>query len=193
VQAQFLKVLEEKSYRRLGDVKLYRSEFRLLCATNRDVEEMVAGGMFRQDLLYRVNLIVIRIPPLRERLPELPQLVTHLMQTLNAADRAIDDEVMPLLSAYAWPGNLREMRNVLERALLLSRGGRLVPEHFSGLAARTGGNGSTPGTTVQEIEERHIVKVLDQVGGNIDLAAKALNLSRATLYRRLRQMRERQG
>lgn len=187
VQAQFLKVLEDKSYRRLGDVKLMKSDFRLLCATNRQVVELVQQGLFRSDLMYRINLISLHIPPLRERKESLPALVAYLLGTLGSSMEVVSPEVMALLQAYAWPGNIRELKNVLERALLLTpRGALLRQAHFANLLdPRTAGN-VQPNRTVQEVEIAHIRQVLEQVGGDVTQAAKCLNISRATLYRRLK-------
>lgn len=192
VQAQFLKVLEDKSYRRLGDVKLFKSDFRLICATNRDIEHMVADGLFRQDLMYRINLMVIHLPPLRERTAELPDIVRHLLLQLGSPEDVVSGEVMGLLKSYAWPGNIRELKNVLERALLLTpRGALLRMEHFSGLGGNRRAAPKVSGQrTVQEVEEAHIKTVLQQVGGDVSRAAKTLNISRATLYRRLKQIGE---
>jgi transcriptional regulator with PAS, ATPase and Fis domain len=192
VQAQFLKVLEDKSYRRLGDIKLFRSDFRLICATNRNIEKMVNEGVFRQDLLYRINLMVIHLPPLRERIRELPEIVSHLLLQLGSPEQVISEEVMDILKFYTWPGNIRELKNVLERALLLTpRGAMLREAHFSSL----GNSRTTPPVpkerTVQEVEEAHINTVLEQMGGDINMAAKSLNISRATLYRRLKQQNHR--
>ncbi|HBG04358.1 MAG: hypothetical protein A2075_04445 [Geobacteraceae bacterium GWC2_58_44] len=190
IQAQFLKVLEEKSYRRLGDVKLLRSDFRLICATNRDVENLAHQRLFRQDLLYRINLMVIDLPPLRERIEDLPALVKFLLHAAGHADTVITAEVMRLLKSYSWPGNIRELKNVLERALLLARGGELEPAHFSGLRERQRHQGlhSRTGPTVQQVEEAHIAVVLKQTGGNVDQAAQRLGISRATLYRKLKKI-----
>lgn len=188
VQAQFLKVLEEKSYRRLGDVKLLRSDFRLICATNRDVEAMVREGTFRQDLMYRINLMVLRLPPLRERLEDLPAVIAYLQRASGNHDAAIPEEVMDLLRGYAWPGNVRELKNVLERALLLCRGEELKPAHFPGLAGAPSPAHASAGVTVQQVEGAHIASVLKQSGGNVDLAARRLGISRATLYRRLKEI-----
>jgi DNA-binding NtrC family response regulator len=192
VQAQFLKVLEDKSYRRLGDVKLFKSDFRLICATNRDIVKMVNEGVFRQDLMYRINLMVIHLPPLRERQTELPEIVRHLLQQLGAQENVISDDVMALLKSYSWPGNIRELKNVLERALLLTpRGAMLRASHFSSLSNNSRTPPASPGhSTVQEVEEVHIKTVLKQMGGDVNRAAKILNISRATLYRRLRQQNE---
>ena len=196
VQAQFLKVLEDKSYRRLGDVKLLRSDFRLICATNRQIETMVSEGDFRQDLLYRINLLTVRIPPLRERIEDLPALVAYLLQEMGTSPSVITAEVMQLLKGYSWPGNIRELKNILERALLLSpRGATLRLSHFAILRDNHHRPAIKPASleatrTVQDMEKAHILSVLDQMGGDIDKAAKSLNLSRATVYRRLKLIKE---
>lgn len=194
VQAQFLKVLEDKCYRRLGDVRLLRSDFRLVCATHRELATLLATGAFRQDLLYRVNLIEIHLPPLRERHDDLSNIISYLLNQLGAHDQVLSDQVQNLLLAYEWPGNIREMRNVLERALLLTPpGSTLRQSHFAYL---NGGHSvvrplPTVSQTVQQVEEAHIQTTLEQCHGSVDKAAKNLNISRATLYRRLKQMKER--
>jgi len=189
IQAQFLKVLEDKSYRRLGDVKLLKSDFRLICATNCDVEGLARQKMFRLDLLYRINLMVIELPPLRQRPEDIPALAAFLMRAAGEADAVIAEEVMDLLKGYGWPGNIRELKNVLERALLLARGGTLETSHFAGLGDRQRHQGAPDRLTVQQVEEAHIAEVLKQVGGNVDQAARRLGISRATLYRRLKTIR----
>ena len=197
IQAQFLKLLEDKTYRRLGDVKLLKSDFRLICATHRDLNALCADGQFRQDLFYRINLIHFHLPPLRERRDDLPGIVSYLLNLLGASDQVLTNEVRDLLFSYDWPGNIREMRNVLERALLLTpTGGILRQSLFACLAdgRRLCPETAPPPTaavqTVQQVETAHIKSVLAQHGGNVDKAAKALNLSRATLYRRLKQLNE---
>jgi len=191
VQAQFLKVLEDKTYRRLGDVKLLRSDFRLICATHWEIESLLQKGLFRQDLLYRINLMTINIPPLRERLNDLPAIVSYLLSTLGASQAVITEDVMKLLLAYNWPGNIRELKNVLERALLLTPNGATIRQsHFSNLVNGRASQGTQRPQTVQEVEESHVRTVMEQMEGNIDKTAKTLNISRATLYRRLKQMKE---
>ena len=191
IQAQFLKVLEEKSYRRLGDVKLLRSNFRLICATHRDIGSLLQSGLFRQDLLYRINLMTIHIPPLRERMADLPAIVSYLLRELGASEMVVSGDVMAMLTAYAWPGNIRELKNVLERALLLTpRGGALLQAHFSNLAHSLYTRSAQCARTVQEVEEMHIMAMLDKVKGDVEKAARTLNISRATLYRRLKQIKE---
>jgi DNA-binding NtrC family response regulator len=190
VQAQFLKVLEEKSYRRLGDVKLLRSDFRLICATHRELDALLSEGLFRQDLMYRINLMEIHLPPLRERLQDFRGIAAYLLRSLGSSEEVLTNEALEALMDYGWPGNLRELKNVLERALLLTpRGAVLRKAHFASLS-----NGPPPRhpkapRTVREMEQAHIRGVLEQMGGDIDMAARALNISRATLYRRLKEMK----
>ncbi len=189
VQAQFLKVLEDKSYRRLGDTKLFRSNFRLICATHRELEPLVSSGLFRQDLMYRINMLTINLPPLRERMDDLPALVAYVLHTLGSSHEVLTDDIMILLRNYPWPGNIRELKNVLERALLLTPHGATIRQsHFSNLTVTRSIVSPLVRTTVQEIEEAHIKLVLDQMDGDIEKAAKSLNISRATLYRRLKQI-----
>ena len=188
VQAQFLKVLEDKCYRRLGDVKLLRSDFRLICATNRDIEQLVREGKFRRDLFYRINLMMIHLPTLRERAEEIPAITGYLLRDLGQDGAVLSTEVMDILECYSWPGNIRELRNILERALLLSRGNPLQPEHFAFLAGVSRIE-SAP-LTVQDVERNQILKVMKQCDGDMDLAARNLNISRATLYRRVKSFNE---
>ncbi|MDD2582425.1 MAG: sigma 54-interacting transcriptional regulator, partial [Desulfuromonadaceae bacterium] len=191
VQAQFLKVLEDKSYRRLGDVKLLRSNFRLICATHHDLDSLVSSGRFRQDLMYRINTITIYLPPLRERMDDLPALVAFLLQSLGSNSTVISDDIMKTLRDYPWPGNIRELKNVLERALLLTpHDAKLRQVHFSSLIQNRPHLPTPNRRTVQEVEKEHIRAVLDQTGGDIEKAAKSLNISRATLYRRLKKSHE---
>lgn len=190
IQAQFLKVLEDKNYRRLGDVKLFTSDFRLISATNRDIETLVQQGLFRQDLLYRINMLVIHIPSLRERAAELPEIVSFLLHDLGAPETVISDEVMQTLQNYAWPGNIRELKNILERALLLTPRGSVMRQSIFANLTQTQQRLPPPSSsqrTVQEVEKTHILNVLEQMGGDIEKTAKSLNISRATLYRRLKK------
>ncbi|MEI7817642.1 MAG: sigma-54 dependent transcriptional regulator [Desulfuromonadales bacterium] len=189
VQAQFLKVLEDKSYRRLGDVKLLRSNFRLICATHHELDSLVSSGQFRQDLMYRINLMTIQLPPLRNRMDDLPALVTFILHSLGATITTLSDDIMEMLRDYSWPGNIRELKNVLERALLLTPNGSVLRlSHFANLAHNRIFMPNPTNQTVQQVEGAHIRAVLDEVGGDIEIAAKSLNISRATLYRRLKQI-----
>jgi len=191
VQAEFLKVIEEKHFRRLGEVAVRRSEFRLICSTNQDLLEKIQSGVFRQDLYFRINVFPIQIPSLRTRMSDLPGLVGHLLKTLNSPSLEISDEVIKLLNSYSWPGNVRELRNVLERALLLARGRLLTPKHFVGLESPQFLVDS-PDTLLglEDMEKSHIRAVLNRFAGDTRKAAEALGISLATLYRKLKKISE---
>lgn len=192
VQSQFLKVIEEKCYRRLGEVRLRNSDFRLICATNKDLGEEINSGRFRRDLYFRINLFPISIPPLRSRKEDIPELAKHILAACGASGADISDASMVLLKNYSWPGNVRELKNVLERALLLSRGlGRLMPEHFPGLGGNDEISTGPPAVSgLDSIERDYIKSVVDRLEGNVGLAARELGISRATLYRKLRKKKD---
>lgn len=190
VQAQFLNVIEEKQFRRVGDVRVRQSEFRLICATNHDLAQQSAEGRFRSDLFFRINVFPIQVPPLRDMKEDLPDLTRHLAGTIAGREIELPANVLNLLLEYSWPGNIRELRNVLERGLILARGGPLTPECFPGLQV-TALASRVPVSTfnLKELERSKIVAALERYGGNVLSAAKALGISRATLYRRLKELR----
>jgi DNA-binding NtrC family response regulator len=191
IQAQFLKVIEEKQYRRLGEVKIRWSDFRLLCATNKNLQEDLRHGRFRQDLYYRINIFPISILPLRERFDDLDGLVRQIISAAGSYNIQISREVINFLQKYPWPGNVRELKNVLERALVLAQGGPLSVEHFRGIetygsfpaAQKTVGNG------LEILEEQHITNIIKRSGGNKIKAAEALGISKSALYRKLKKFR----
>lgn len=188
VQAQFLKVIEEKQYRRLGEVKVRRSDFRLICATNRDLTEETKNKRFREDLYFRINIFPIFIPPLRERPEDIPGLVHHLYRTLRMSDKKLPQDIMDLLVSYKWPGNIREVRNVLERALLLSQNKPLTPVYFPGLRSSTSPKIKiTDAHSLGDIEASHIESILHRFEGDTRETAKELGISRATLYRKIKK------
>ena len=190
IQAQFLKVIEDKTYRRLGETKVRRSDFRLICATNRDLKAEVKADRFRKDLLFRLQVLPIRIPPLRERPEDIPALVRHFLVECTYQYRDLAPEIMQFLTAYSWPGNIRELKYLIERAVLLARGGELSAQHFTGLwdADEADDREDRPGT-LDAMELEAIDKALKQCSGNVVKAAKVLGMSQATLYRRLKSMR----
>jgi DNA-binding NtrC family response regulator len=189
VQAQFLKVIEEKQFRRLGEVKLRRSEFRTICATNQNLIQKIKEGSFRKDLYYRINVLTIHLPPLRERLDDFEKLVFFLLENItNGSKIKLSPHLIDFLKSYHWPGNIRELRNVLERAILLSRGNPLTKEHFPGLDKTAFSQDLTNEfTNLKKLEELHINQALHKYNGNIEKAAKELGLSRATLYRKIKK------
>jgi DNA-binding NtrC family response regulator len=181
IQPQFLKVVEEKRYRRLGEVQVRSSDFRLICATNRNLKDEVAKRAFRIDLFHRINIVPIALPPLRRMHSDVPSLVAYLLSGLTYA-AGIHPEALTAIREYDWPGNVRELRNVLERATILARGDVVRLEHLRGLdrpsAARAGA------------ESDDILVALERVGGDKHSAARNLGISRATLYRRLQRLRQ---
>ena len=187
IQAQFLKVLEEKRFRRLGDTQERHSEFHLICATNRDLQEEIRGGRFRKELYFRINVVPLFLLPLRERMEDFDGLARHLLAALGAPGRDLVPETVHLLRSYSWPGNVRELKNVLERALLLSRGGPLAPEHFHALDASDFTHGGTGAAGARAAEAARIREALRHHGGNAERAARAMGISRATLYRKLKR------
>ena len=191
VQAQFLKVIEEKRFRRLGEVRVRTSEFRLICATNQNLEERVQAGQFRRDLFFRINVFRIQLPPLRATPENLPGLVKSLLRYLTSRDIEVDPAVFDLMARYPWPGNVRELRNVLERALVLSPI-HLSPDHFKGLldTPTLAPRASEPAVLkLADVESLRIQDAMTRFGGDTRKAAEALGISRATLYRRLKEQK----
>jgi DNA-binding NtrC family response regulator len=191
VQAQFLKVIEEKKFRRLGEVKVRQSNFRLICATNKELLEEIRRTRFRQDLYYRIQVFPVMIPPLRERSEDLPGLIRHVLLAIHSPHPEVSPEVMSLLKAYRWPGNIRELRNVLERASLLARGRPIDRTHLTGLVSfRTEDPGTSVIRSLKQLEEDHIISVIERVGDNVAKAVDELGISKATLYRKLKKIRK---
>ncbi|TAJ10334.1 MAG: sigma-54-dependent Fis family transcriptional regulator [Nitrospirae bacterium] len=198
LQVKLLRVLQEQEVRRVGGTAVVRLDCRLIAATNRDLAALVKEGRFREDLFYRLNVVRITLPPLRERREDIPMLAHHFLQ--QAADgpahpiRGFLPETMACLQQYAWPGNVRELENVIERVVSLSRGPLVLPSDLPeavrqasgdavpGLAGRaTGGSGAL--LTLEAMEKRYLQQVLQETGGNKVQAAKILGIDRRTLYR----------
>jgi DNA-binding NtrC family response regulator len=196
-QVKLLRVLQDRSFEVLGSSTTRSVDVRVVSSTNRDLVEMVAKGSFREDLFYRLNLITVRLPALRERPDDVPLLAEHF---LDAAARrfararpAVTPRALAWLAAQAWPGNVRELRQAVERAVLVVDGGRIDVEHFAALAAlEASGNREpelpSPGTmTLDAIEKAMIERCLVHASGNLTRAAEALGISRTALYRRLQK------
>jgi DNA-binding NtrC family response regulator len=186
VQSQLLHVLETKTFRRLGETRDHYSDFRLICATNRNLRNEAAQGEFRQDLFYRISVLNVSLPPLRQYLDELPYLCRHLLNSLQCPQIEISNKAFAALSSYSWPGNVRELRNVLERASLLCDGGTIQPSHLPFGAEISA---EIPAVSfekqINQMEVNHIRNVIARCEGNMTRAARLLGISRATLYRRL--------
>jgi DNA-binding NtrC family response regulator len=191
VQAQFLKVIEEKSYRRLGEVKMRASDFRLICATNKDLAEEASQGRFRKDLLYRIKVMPIVVPPLRERSADIERLALDVLASLNYPFEGIASDIVALLKTYPWPGNVRELRNVLERAVILARGSVLTAELFASIHEPSRPALLEPVDPPNSREMEMIRTALKRANGSVIKAAQELGMSRATLYRKIKRMHPR--
>jgi DNA-binding NtrC family response regulator len=194
LQPKLLKVLENRKFRRLGGTREIEVNVRLIAATNHDLEARVKSGKFREDLYYRLAVLPIRLPPLRERgredIADLTlRILADLHRALGRGPTRVSPEALKHLVSYRWPGNIRELRNVLERVLLLAGGSEeLLPIHLpSEIAQAAGDDGSAAEAelTLQDVERRHIGRALVHHGGNRSRTAKSLGISRATLYEKL--------
>ena len=201
VQVKLLRVLEERRFERVGGQESVEVDVRVIAATNRDLRAMVEEGDFREDLYYRLYVVAVRMPPLRERPGDIPLLVRHFMdqfQRENAKNLdGITPDALESLSAYAWPGNIRELRNVIERMVVMARGAKLTVRDVP-LAVRDGGGGGLPPRpgselNLQDSERNLIAKALKSTGGNRTQAARQLGISRRTLHRKLNEYDLREG
>jgi len=190
LQAKLLGVIETRTVTRLGSNKIVPIDVRLICATNMPIHEMVSNNDFRQDLLYRINTVEIRIPPLSERSEDIPLLVDHFLRVYskkyNKSPIRIGAGTMKKLEKYQWPGNIRELQHAIERAVIMSDSSVLQPADFLFPSTETRGDGIILDTyNLEEVEKATIRRVLGKHGGNISQASKELGLSRTSLYRRL--------
>lgn len=213
IQVKLLRFLESGEIRRVGETEPFRTNVRVLCATNRDLRHMIKSDDFREDLYFRINTFEIRLPAMRERRSDIPSLARHLLG--RAARRPIDQvsellspEATDVLLDYDWPGNVRELANVMEHAYIIAGGMKITPEHLPHhirpspaaptLSLRTPDTmpaapapvSSPGGRTLHEIEMEHVLRVLEKHGGNKPAAAKELGISLKTLYNKLNQLQE---
>jgi DNA-binding NtrC family response regulator len=192
IQPRLLKVLEDKQFRRLGDVRDRRVDIRLVAATHQDMAKLVREKQFRSDLYFRVSTILLNAPALRERAEDLPALSTNILATLSADLGAGEFELtgpaLRALQCYSWPGNIRELRNVLERAVLI-KGSNVITEkdlHFDvHVESEIADNGSLK--TLHEVQRQYIQQVLQHEGGRVESAARRLGIPRSSLYNKLKQ------
>jgi len=198
LQVKLLRVLQEGEIKRVGDARSRRVDVRVIAATNRNLEDEVKAGRFREDLYYRLSVVTLNIPPLRERRDDIPLLAAHfLKRALQQTNKqlTLSPEALDLLMAYPWPGNVRELENSLEYAVIHARGGFINPEDLPekirkstlaaptarGIAAPTGPFADLP--SLDELERRYLLYVLDAVNWNKSRASEILGIDRRTLYR----------
>ena len=194
-QVKLLRVLQDQTYQAVGASRTERADIRVVSATNRELAELVAGGEFREDLFYRLNLITIRLPPLRERRGDIALLARHIIGEVSASyglgPATIAPQALEWLGAQAWPGNIRQLKQTLERTLLLVGRSELRQADFIAAEQNDGAPGGArsalgvDGMTLEQVERHMIAHALDEHQGNISRVAKALGLSRTALYRRL--------
>jgi two-component system, NtrC family, response regulator AtoC len=195
LQAKLLRVLQERTFERVGDAKTMHLEARVIAATHRDLSQMVAKGTFREDLYYRLRVVEIALPALRDRASDIPLLVEGLLAKINKdlgkEVRYVTPAALAKLSAYAWPGNVRELENTLTRAVVLAKSDvldeTLLPlgNAAQPLAADVDAEGSL--TTLREVERRHIARVLAHTEWNKRRACAVLDISRPTLDRKIEE------
>jgi DNA-binding NtrC family response regulator len=191
IQPRLLRVLEEKRFRRLGDVRDINVDVLLIAATNQDLADLIRERRFREDLYYRLSVMPLHIPPLRERVEDIPELARMLLQRFARERRRVDvslaDDAVAALKAYPWPGNVRELRNVLERGLLVSREERIHAADLRLSAARSSAADASEDESLAGLERRQIETVLRASGGNLKAAAIRLGISTSSLYERIRR------
>jgi DNA-binding NtrC family response regulator len=196
-QTTLLRVLDTSTFRHLGATKEIRVDVRVITATNRDIPAMVAKGLFREDLYYRLSTITVEVPPLRARTGDIDLLAQQFAARLNGqfgTSKRFGDEALDLLRRHCWPGNVRELLHVVEAALVLCEGSTVLPEHLPG-ALRAAGPGARtqpvafaqPSASLEDVERAHIVAALHACDGHRGNTARTLGISERNLYRKLRQ------
>jgi DNA-binding NtrC family response regulator len=196
MQVKLLRVLQERVFYRVGGVRPIELDVRLISATNRDISSLIENGEFRKDLFYRLNVVTIELPPLRERTEDIPLLVNHFIekatQKFGRNIKKITQEFLSPLESYPFPGNVRELENIIERAVVLNKDGVLgindLPADISG-GAEDGYEPTADGYSLKHLEKDHIMSVYQRTGYNQSETAKILGISRTTLWRKLRDMK----
>jgi DNA-binding NtrC family response regulator len=189
-QTDLLRVLQEKEIVRVGSHQAIKVDFRCVAATNKDLESLVKAGTFRPDLFYRLHVLCIDLPPLRNRREDIPLLVDFFVRrfcanTNRSAVPRVSAEALDLLMSYDWPGNVRELENAVERALVVGRGAELTPANFFFQLSAT--TSPAPARTLDDVERAHIEQVWRECQGNHSRAARILDIDRTTLYNKLRK------
>jgi DNA-binding NtrC family response regulator len=196
LQARLLRVLQEKEFERVGESTPIKVDVRVVAATNKNIEKLVQDGRFREDLYYRLNVVTILIPPLRERKDDIPFLVDHFIKKYGKGKNyTVTDEALDLIIQYDWPGNVRELENTIERAIVISRESVITPDLFQPISkllkqqvALPVEIGESESLTFEEIERRAILNALNKTNGNQTRAAKLLDIPRHVLIYRMKKL-----
>ena len=200
MQVKLLRVLQEREFTRVGGENTIHVDVRVIAATNKDLNELISKGVFREDLYYRLNVVGMEIPTLRQRREDIPLLAQHFMDTFSAKNRkeikGFTPQAMEYLIKYDWPGNVRELMNAVERAVVLSRAEYLAETDFpviqstvtvnEATQARVQESGFDGDTSLEEIERATILKTLEAAGGNKSETARRLGITRKTLHKKLK-------
>jgi DNA-binding NtrC family response regulator len=195
LQAKLLRVTQEGTFTRVGSNRELHTDARILAATNHDIEELIAQGKFREDLFYRLNVMEMHLPPLRDRPEDILSLATHFIEQFSRQPARFSGSVTTCLLQYRWPGNIRELRNAMERAALLSRGGIVLPEHLPARLLAMASDGvpapaaAAEGLRLEEIERDAILRALKNKGYNRTEAARELAISRRALTYKIQRLR----
>ncbi len=190
MQVDLLRVIENKKFNRLGGNEEIQIDFRLICATNKNLEKLVEEEKFREDLYYRINVFIICIPPLRERRSDIPDLAEHFVRkysrSMSKPVKKISSGALELLMTYFWPGNVRELENAIERAMVIGKKSEItledLPLHINGDRQKMENY-----TRLEDLEKQHIEKILSETGGNVTRTAGLLGIDRVTLYNKIKK------
>jgi PAS domain S-box-containing protein len=191
IQAKLLRVLESKEFEPLGGTETIKADVRVVAATNKDLQKLVKLGQFRNDLYYRLNVVKINLPSLKERRMDIPLLIEHFIGKFNKKTgkeiQDVSDEAMSILINYAYPGNIRELENIIEHAFILCKGPHIHTEHLPSYLYEQK-PAAEEKKSIRRLEEEHIMKTLQKCGANLTKAAKELGVHRTTLWRKLRKI-----
>ena len=195
VQVKLLRVLQERTFERLGGTRSIEVDVRVVAATNQDLQQLIADGIFREDLFYRLNVVPVTLPPLRQRPGDIPRLVVHFLEKFNAGEKTLSQDAMQALVGYQWPGNIRELENTIERIVILAQNDEigvsdLPAEVRSGGTPMTASRACTfalpeEGCDLEEVELELVKQALSRAGDNVPKAAKLLGLTTKTLQARM--------
>jgi len=193
MQVKLLRVLQEKTYEPLGATQSVEHNVRIIAATNKNLEELIRQGRFREDLFYRIHVFKITLPPLRERMEDIPMLIENFITRFNTLQKkdinGVSDEAMSVLMSYDYPGNIRELANIIERAFILCKTGLIEKRHLpESLFVRTEGSAVTDCASLRDAQSAYLINVLKQNNWNRPETAKQLGMHKSTLYRKIKSL-----